>query len=92
MLLKYLFAAAIVALTATSSMAVDRPDRLDASTMDRRMGPAGRTANDGAASQSPGTIGAMHYATAGLAANSAAVRGESRGRLTAVHAAWRAAQ
>lgn len=78
-------AAVLSAFAATGAFAEDA-SRPTASTVDRPSTAA--AAISGEAAQSPGTVGAMHYAVAGRATNSADVRRESRGLLTAVVAHW----
>lgn len=60
------------------------------SAVDGPRGPVGLGAAAAAATQSPGTIGAMHYATGGLATSGADVLRQSRGLPTAVYANWSA--
>jgi hypothetical protein len=74
-------AAAISTLTGFAAYAEDAR-----STVDGPRGAVGVTAADGAAAYGAGTVGAMHYAVAGRATNSADVRRESRNLLTTVHA------
>ncbi|RXF75371.1 hypothetical protein [Hansschlegelia zhihuaiae] len=58
------------------------------STVDAPQGETGRTQADLVASYSPGTVGAMHYAVAGVATNGAEIQSQG-GRTTAGAVRWR---
>lgn len=79
-------AAVLATLVSTSAFAGEL-----SSTIDAPKAPVSVGAANAAATQSPGTVGAMHLAAAGLATSGADVRRDSRGLLTAANASWRAA-
>lgn len=80
-----LTAAALAAIVSAPAFAAD----LSSSTVDRpqpfRVGAAAA-----AATQSAGTVGAMHVAVAGRATSADEVRKQSRGLVTAANPYWRA--
>ncbi|PZQ17108.1 MAG: hypothetical protein DI565_06935 [Ancylobacter novellus] len=77
--------AAVAATLVFSSPA--SADEIVASTADHPQIALRATAADAAATQSPGTVGAMHYAVAGLATDVSAVRRQG-GQATAATVRW----
>jgi hypothetical protein len=76
-------AAALAALPAVAFA-----DDQTASTADRPRAEIGRSQADLVATYSPGTVGAMHYAVAGVATNDAEIQRQG-GRTTAGAVRWR---
>lgn len=79
-------AAAALALTATGAFAQDGLT----STVDGPRAAIGVSQADAAATQSPGTVGAMHHAVAGVATSEADVQRQG-GNTTAAAVRWLAA-